>query len=165
MGYVLEPRAGSIRTAKAIALASLLAPYLVDWLNSAEIMHIVVYAPVWVFVESPDYFFAGPTPMALLLFFYWLPYIAVAYLCHRYAYARIRRDRLYLGSVVLLTVLAVLMVLPMMASPRASSGGEDLYSTVIPLPITSFLAIVLAPLLRPRAVEAPWSEGTEKAPV
>ena len=149
-----------LRTAKVLVVLSFVLPYLVDWLNVEFEPQIAVYAPTWIMIHSEWGDYIGPTPLAALMFFYWLPYVFVGYFAYRYAEGRYSSADQYALRVFLVTLVAVLLSIPMMLEPRASSGGVDYYSTVIPLPLVSILSMVLIPVLRPAVVSSPWEAGT-----
>ncbi|TFF96885.1 hypothetical protein EU546_00305 [Candidatus Thorarchaeota archaeon] len=153
----LEPKPESIRLSKILVGLSFFLPYLVDWLNTTDITHISIYAPIWVFILSPGYFFVGPTPMALLLFFYWIPYVLVGYQAHRFATGSCSTSRRYVAGVAISTIVAVAFTFPMMMAPRAQVGEDPLYSLVIPFPLVSILAVLFIPVLRPRHLQTPWT--------
>jgi hypothetical protein len=157
MDYELEPKPESIRLSKILFGLSFFLPYLVDWLNATDITHISIYAPIWVFILSPDYFFAGLTPMALLLFFYWTPYVLVGYQAYRFANGVCSSIRSYVVGIAILTAIAMAFTFSMMMAPRAQVGEDPLYSLVIPLPLVSALATLLIPALRPRHLQTPWA--------
>jgi hypothetical protein len=94
--------------------------------------------------------------MAFLMVFYWLPYVYVGYQSYRFAHGKYSSIGRYIAGVAFVTLLAILLTLPMMMVPRASSDEIDYFSAVIPLPLVSILAIVLMPRLRPVVLESPW---------
>ena len=147
-----------IISSKAILVLSLVSPYLVDWVSAEEFRQFIIYAPIWIALDSRWSSYIGPTLMSLLMFIYWVPYVYVGYQSYRYANGKYSGVRRYAAGVALVTLLAVLLTVPLAMVPRASMGGTDYYSTVIPLPIVSILALVLIPLLRPVAVSSPWKE-------
>jgi hypothetical protein len=157
----LEPTIRGLTISKAIIGLSLLFPYLADWLNNEAFQQLVIYAPTWVLLQSEWSSYIGPTPMALIMFSYWLPYVYVGYQSYRFAQGKYTTTRRYIIGVVFVTLLAIVLVLPMMTVPRASDGGIDYFSMVIPLPLISIFALVLIPLLRPTELTSPW-DGAQK---
>ena len=155
----IEPSTKGVITAKIVIALSFLLPYLADSLDADDIQHLVVYAPIWVFqISGSDIEFA-PSFFGLLLFFYWLPYIMVGLLSYRFAEGK-TSILWYVLGIFVLTSIGISFALPMATMPRASSGGIVYYSTVIPLPIISIVALVLIPLLRPKTLESPWTGTT-----
>lgn len=151
-----------INSSKAILTLSFVLPYLVDWVSAEDYHQIAVYAPIWIAFDSESYSYIGPTLMALLMFIYWLPYIYVGYQSYRFAHGEYSSVRRYVAGVAFVTLLAILLTAPLTMVPRASSGDIEYYSTVIPLPIVSILAIVFIPFLRPEAVISPWDQADSK---
>jgi hypothetical protein len=153
-----EQTSRGMKAAKVILGLSFFLPYLADWLYEGEFNQFIIYAPTWVAAASDWSSFIGPTPMALILFFYWFPYVLVGYLSYRFAQGRYSSIRWYVVQVVIVTIFAVLMILPMTTFPRASSGGMVYYSTTLPLPLVSILAIAMIPILRPVELTSPWDD-------
>ena len=135
---------------------SFFLPYLADWLNEGTLQQLAIYAPTWVLLEGEWTSYIGPTPMTLLMFSYWLPYVYVGYQSYRFANAKYSSIRRYIAGVTFVSLLAILLVLPMMTVPRASDGGTDYFSTVVPLPLVSILALVLVPILQPVELDSLW---------
>ncbi|MFW9885993.1 MAG: hypothetical protein ACFFEX_16530 [Candidatus Thorarchaeota archaeon] len=157
-----EPTSRGIKISKIIFGLSLFLPYLVDWLNEAEFQQLAIYAPTWVALQSDWVSYIGPTPMALIMIFYWLPYVYIGYQSYRFAQGKYSSIGRYSAGVAFVTILAILMTLPMMTVPRASSGGMVYFSAVIPLPLVSILAVLLIPLLRPNLLSSPWGGTNEE---
>jgi hypothetical protein len=143
---------------KVILALSFVLPYLVDWVSAEDYYQLAIYLPTWVVLDSEWSSYIGPTPMALLMFSYWLPYVYVGYQSYKFANGKYTSVGRYVAGVAFVTLLGILPVIPMTMYPRASIGGRAYYSTVIPLPLISILAMVLIPLLRPVVVISPWDQ-------
>ncbi len=160
-GAYLESRPKGIRTAKVIIGLSLILPYLVGWLIEEEFHNFMMYAPTWVVLISEWSTYGGPTPMALLMFVYWIPYVFVGYQSYRFAQGRYSSIGRYIVGVVFVTLVAILFTLSLMNVPMASINEIEYFPTVIPLPLVSILAIVLMPLLRPVGLPSSWDNNKQ----
>jgi len=97
--------------------------------------------------------------MALVMFQFWLPYVLIGYQAYRYANGRFSSERSYLRSVIILTLVAILLMLPMLFIPIGSMADDvPIYSLILPIPIIPVLALLSVRLLRPTKIEVPWSE-------
>jgi len=159
----LQETSRGIAVSKAILGASFFLPYLVDRLDADGFGQFLIYAPTWLMVQSEPSSYVGPSLMALLMFVYWLPYVYVGYQSYRFAHGRYPSVGRYVIGVVFVTFLAISFTVPLMMIPRASRDGTDFYSTMIPLPLVSVLALVFVPLLRPVVLKSPW-DGSETGP-
>ena len=157
----LEPTTRGITISKVILGLSLFLPYLADWLQEEAFQQLAIYAPTWVLLESEWTSYVGPTPMTLLMFIYWLPYVYVGYQSYKFAQGKYSSIRRYVSGVSFVTFLAFILILPMIMVPRASYGEIDYFSVVIPLPLISILAIVLIPFIRPIMLTSPWDNTME----
>ncbi len=158
-GYQFEPRAKSVTIAKIILALSFLLPYLFDYRSPETFDSLMIYAPIWVLQRRGNLVVGGPTPMALVMFQFWLPYVLIGYQAYRYANGRLSSERSYLRSVILLTLVAILLMLPMLFIPIGSMGDDvPIYSLILPIPIIPVLALLSVRLLRPTKIEVPWSE-------
>ncbi len=146
---------------KAILGLSFVLPYLIDWLNRSSYPHLMIYAPTWLLLESEWESFIGPTPMALLMFAYWLPYTYVGFQSYRFSKGKYSSVNRYVVGVVFVTSLAILLTIPLMISPSVWEDGRVFHSTVIPLPLVSILALLLIPVLRPVLLLSPWEDVKE----
>ena len=152
----LEPTTRGINAGKLIFGLSFFLPYLVDWVNEEGFQQLAIYAPTWVALDSEWVSYIGPAGMALLMFTYWLPYVYVGYQSYRFAQGKYSSIGRYVAGVAFVSLIAILLTLPMTMVPRASDGGTDYFSAVIPLPLVTILSLVLIPLLRPVMVTSPW---------
>ncbi|TFG31719.1 hypothetical protein EU528_05525 [Candidatus Thorarchaeota archaeon] len=162
------PRAQSVRIGKFLLVLSFFLPYLIvippeDSYSSVDWM---IYAPIWVLQARGEILAGGPTPIALIMFQFWLPYTLIGYQAYRYASGRLSSERFYFLSIVILTAIMLLLSLPLSLISSGSSSGpsgtEYFYSLYIPIPIFPILAAVFYRLLRPTRVESPWTEESEK---
>ena len=147
-----------VMISKAILALSFVLPYVVDWVNAEDSSLLAIYAPTWVALESAWTSYIGPTPMSLLMFVYWTPYVYVAYQSYRFAHGKYSSVMRYVLGVVFVTSLAMLLVVPFAMVPQVSTGDTDYYPLVVPLPLISILAISLIPVLRPMEVSSPWNQ-------
>jgi len=158
-GYQFEPRAKSVTIAKIILALSFLLPYLFDYRSPETFDMLMIYAPIWVIQRRGNLVVGGPTPMALVMFQFWLPYVLIGYQAYRYANGRFSSERSYLRSVIILTLVAILLMLPMLFIPIGSMADDvPIYSLILPIPIIPVLALLSVRLLRPTKIEVPWSE-------
>ncbi|MGY5871526.1 MAG: hypothetical protein RTV72_04700 [Candidatus Thorarchaeota archaeon] len=158
----LEPRAKSIQLGKVIFGLSLVLPYIWSYPSSETFYSLMVYAPFWVFAQQGGIFVGGPTPLALIMFQFWLPYVLIGYQAERYAKGKCSSDKSYLLSVGILTIVAILFVIPLSINPTGFMNGEDVYQICIPIPIVPILALLSYRLLRPTTIEVPWTEESEQ---
>ena len=146
---------------RSILSLSFVLPYLVDWLNRSHYPHLMIYAPTWMLLDSEWESYVGFTPRALLMFFYWLPYVYVGFQSYRFSRGKYSSVNRYIVGVVFVTFLAILMTISLMMGPSVIEDGRVFYSTVIPLPLVSILALVLIPVLRPVLLISPWEDTKE----
>lgn len=156
MATVTEKTSRGAIISKTILALSFVLPYWADWVNTEDYSQFALYAPTWVVLHSEWSSYVGPTPMTLLMFAYWIPYVYVAYQSYMFAQGKYSSVKRYITGVTIVTLLGILLILPTMVIPRASIGDRNYYSAAIPLPLVSILAIVLIPLLRPAEVSSPW---------
>ena len=162
------PRAQSVRIGKFLLVLSFFLPYLVLFAseNSYSSVDWMIYAPIWVLQQRPGILAGGPTPIALIMFQFWIPYTLIGYQALRYASGQLSSDRSYFRNIVILTVIAILLTLPMSLMPSGSSYDgvtTTLYYTpYIPIPIIPILAAMSYRFLKPTRVESPWTEESEK---
>jgi hypothetical protein len=155
------PREQSVRLGKFLFALSFFLPYLVTYPpegSSVHWMDWMIYAPIWVLQMRGSIIVGGPTPMALVMFQFWIPYTLIGYQAYRYAKGRLSSVRNYFVSVISLTVISILLALPLSLIPSGFDGEVNLYSPYIPIPILPLLALLSYRLLRPTRVETPWSE-------
>jgi hypothetical protein len=153
------PREQSVRLGKFLLVLSFFLPYIFAYQNQGTFMSsFLIYAPNWVFMKLSGTMYGGFTPMALIMFQFWLPYTLIGYQAYRYSKGRCSSEKSYLLSIILLTILAILFVLPLSLTPSGSTGGEDIYTTYMPLPLTSLLAFLAVRHLAPTKVVSPWTE-------
>ncbi len=157
-----EPRVKSIQIGKIIFGLSFVLPYLVYYASPETFDAIMIYAPFWVFQQRGSLVFGGPTPMALIMFQFWLPYVLIGYQASRYAKGRFSSERSYVLSIIILTAFALLMVIPLSFMPSGFMNDEDIYVPYIPIPIIPILAVLSIRLLRPTRIEVPWTEESEQ---
>jgi hypothetical protein len=112
-------------------------------------------------MEQSNILMGGPTPMALLMFQFWIPYTLVGYQAFRYAKGQLSSKKSYFVNIIVLTAIAILLSIPLSFIPTGSTGTEDIYTLGIPLPIMSVLAFLSVGFLSPTRVEAPWTEESE----
>ncbi len=154
-----EPRAKSVTIAKVILALSFLLPYLFDYRSPETFDSLMIYAPIWVLQRRGTLVVGGLTPMALIMFQFWLPYVLIGYQAYRYANGRFSSERSYLRNILLLTLVAILLMLPMLFIPIGSMGDNvPIYSLILPIPIIPVLVLASTRFLRPIKVEVPWSE-------
>lgn len=115
--HLFEETSRGISIAKAILCLSFVLPYLVDWMNRSDYPHLVIYAPTWLLLESEWESYVGPTPMALFMLLLWLPYTYVGFQSYRFSRGKYSSVTRYGIGVVFVTFLAILMTIPMMATP------------------------------------------------
>ncbi len=156
-----EPREKSVKIGKLIFGLSFVLPYLIYYASPETFDSMLIYAPFWVLQRRGNLVVGGPTPMALIMFQFWLPYVLIGYQARKYASGRCSSERSYLLSIILLTAVAILMALPLSMMPSGFMNGEDIYTPYIPIPIISILAVVSIRLLRPTKIEVPWTEESE----
>ena len=160
-GAHLESAIRGIKTGKVMIGLSLVLPYLVNWMNEEQFRQFSIYAPIWVFGIVGEVLYGGPTPMGLLMIFYWAPYVFVGYQSYRFAQGRYSSIRWYLVVVAFATLIGILFTLSLGTLSTASSNGIQYFPTVIPLPLISILAILLIPLLRPTVLESSWDRSKQ----
>jgi len=161
-GYQYEPRANSVIIAKVILGLSFLLPYLLDYRSPETFDSLMIYAPIWVIQRRGDLVVGGPTPMALIMFQFWLPYVLIGYQAYRYAKGQCSSERSYLLSIALLTIIAILLMLPMLFIPVGSMVDDiTVYALILPIPIVPLLALLSIRLLRPTKIDIPWTEQSE----
>ncbi|MHA1615685.1 MAG: hypothetical protein ACTSYJ_12635 [Candidatus Thorarchaeota archaeon] len=156
-----EPRVESLRIAKVILSLSLLLPYIWSYPSSESFYSFMIYAPFWVLAQQGTLLVGGPSPMALIMFQFWLPYVLIGYQATRYANGRCSSESSYLLSIVLLTIVAILFVIPISINPSGFMNGEDIYQIAIPIPIIPILALLSVRQLSPTQIEVPWTEESE----
>ncbi len=156
------PREQSIRLGKFLLVLSFFLPYILAYPSHESFISFMIYAPNWVLQERSSIIYGGFTPLALIMFQFWLPYTFIGYQAYRYAKGRCSSTRSYLLSIILLTTIAILFVLPLSLTPSGSTDTVDIYTTYLPLPLTSILAILSVRYLAPIRVTSPWVEDTEE---
>ena len=156
-----EPEERAISLGKILFILSFLCPYLIDYAIFDDFQHLVIYAPVWMFALIDGQIFGGPTPMALLLFFYWTPIVIAGYMAYRFAKGRFSSTPLYVLSIIICIAISVVFILPMATISMASYNGVEIYTTVIPFPIVPILSLLLIPFLRPKEIASPWKDSNE----
>ncbi|MDH4214611.1 MAG: hypothetical protein OEV85_11875 [Candidatus Thorarchaeota archaeon] len=156
------PKARSVNLGKFILVLSFFLPYIFAYPNHETFMSFMIYAPNWVLQERSSLIYGGFSPMALIMFQFWLPYTFIGFQAYRYAKGRCSGEKSYLLSVILLTIVAVLLVLPLSLMPSGSTGTEDIYTTYVPLPLISVIAFLSVRRLAPTRVVSPWTKDTEE---
>ena len=156
-----EPKERAIKVAKALLALSFLLPYLIDYSGPDDLNHFIIYAPIWVFGQMENQIFGGPHPYALIMFTFWLPIVLMGYQSYRFANGKCSSTKSYVLSIFILVVLTIFFTLPMMFTPRGYANGEDIYSTIIPLPIIPIFSLALIPILQPTEISGPWSSQPE----
>jgi len=162
------PREQSVRIGKFLLVLSFFLPYLILFTSEDSYIAVdwMIYAPIWILQGHGAILAGGPHPFAIMMFQFWLPYTLIGYQAYRYAKGRLSSERSYFRSIVILTVVAILLALPLSLIP--SGGSYDgvthtsYYTPYIPIPIFPILAILSYRLLRPTRVEAPWTEESEQ---
>lgn len=158
------PREQSVRIGKFLLVLSFFLPYLVliPSADSYSWIDWMIYAPIWVLQGQGEILAGGPHPFALLMFQFWLPYILIGYQAYRFAKGRLSGERNYFRNIVILTVVAILLALPLSLTPSGGSYDGVTYTPYIPIPIIPIIAILSYRLLRPNRIETPWSKESEK---
>ncbi len=158
------PRVQSVRIGKFLLVISFFLPYLVLFASEDSYSSVdwMIYAPIWVLQQRPGILAGGPTPIALIMFQFWIPYTLIGYQAYRYASGRLSSDRSYFLSILILTAFAILLSLPMSLIPSGSGVDGLIYTPYIPIPIVPILATLSYRLLRPTRVESPWTEEPDK---
>jgi hypothetical protein len=159
--HQFEPRKESLRISKWIFGLSLVLPYIWSYPSSESFYTFLIYAPFWVLGEQNTVLFGGPTPMALIMFQFWLPYVLIGYQARRYANGKCSSDKSYLLSIVILTIVAIFFTFTMSIRPTGFDNGVDIYQIAIPIPVIPILALLSYRLLSPTKIEVPWTEETE----
>lgn len=166
-GSPFVPREKSVRLGKLLLVLSFFLPYLYANPGEESFYTFMMYAPIWVLQLRSSIVYGGPTPMALIMFQYWIPYALIGYQAYRYAKGRLSSEKSYFLSIILLTIVAILLTVPLSLIPTGSSTiGDvhtDFYTIAIPLPIITVMALLSVRLLAPTKVEAPWTEESEEA--
>ena len=161
------PREEALRVGKFLLALSFFLPYLLMITSEDSLFSVdwMIYAPIWVLQGYSSLLAGGPHPFAILMFQFWLPYTLIGYQAYRYASGRLSSERRYFQSILILTVIAILLVLPISLMPSGSSYDGVTYtyhySPYIPIPIFSILAAASYRLLRPTKVEVPWTDESE----
>ena len=150
-----------MRLAKVIFGLSLVLPYIWSYPSSESFYTFMMYAPFWVLAEQSTYLVGGPTPLALIMFQFWLPYVLIGYQARRYANGRLSSEKSYLLSIVILTIVAILFAITISIRPAGFDNGVDIYQIAIPIPIIPVLALLSYRLLSPTKIEVPWTEESE----
>ncbi|MFX1483717.1 MAG: hypothetical protein ACFFCP_11095 [Promethearchaeota archaeon] len=156
---ITEKTSRGVTISKVVLVLSLFLPYVVNWINTEDYYQFSLYAPTWVMLQSDWAVYIGPTPMALLMFVYWVPYVYVAYQAYRFAHGKYSSVARYVAGVAFVTLLAILLIVPLVMVPLAYLGGSYYYPIVVPLPLVSILAVALIPLLRPVELSSPWEQA------
>lgn len=156
------PREQSVNLGKFILVLSFFLPYIFTYPSSETFVSFMIYAPIWVLQERSSILYGGFTPIGLLMFQFWLPYTFIGYQAYRYAKGRCSSEKSYLLSVIFLTIVAVLLVLPLSLMPTGSTVTEDIYTTHVPLPLISVIAFLSVRRLAPIRVESPWTKDTQE---
>lgn len=154
------PREESVKLGKFLLVLSFFLPYIFAYPSHETFISFMIYAPNWVLQERSSIIYGGFTPMALIMFQFWLPYTLIGYQAYRYAKGRCSSEKSYLLSIILLTIIAIIFILPLSLTPSGSTGGADIYTTYMPLPLTSLLAFLAVRHLAPTKVVSPWTEDT-----
>jgi len=160
-GPQLEPREKSLRIAKVIFGLSLLLPYIWSYPSSESYYTFLMYAPFWVLGEQHSILIGGPTPLALIMFQFWLPYVLIGYQATRYANGKCSSGKSYFLSIIILTTVAILFAISISMNPSGFDGGEYTYQIAMPIPIIPILALLSYRLLSPTKIEVPWNEESE----
>ena len=164
-GSPFVPRKQSVRLGQFLLVLSFFLPYLFANPGEESFYTFMMYAPIWVLQLRSGILYGGPSPMALLMFQFWIPYALIGYQAYRYAKGRISSEKSYLLSIILLTVIAIILTLPLSFIPTGSTTIGDIYTAhytiAIPLPIITVLALLSVRLLAPTKVEVPWTEEAE----
>jgi len=157
----LEPRAKSIQIGKVIFGLSLVLPYIWSYPSSESFYGFMMYAPFWVLAEQSSILVGGPTPLALIMFQFWLPYVLIGYQTTRYANGKCSSDKSYFLSIILLTIAALFFIIPYYTYPSGYNGVDYIYQIMIPIPIIPILALLSYRLLSPTKIDVPWTEASE----
>ena len=160
-GRQFEPSAQSLFIAKIILGLSFVLPYLIGYPSSDLFPEIMIYAPIWVLQLREGLFWGGLTPLALVMFYLWLPYVLMGYQVYRYANGTISSKRNYLLSIILLTVISLFFAISLSLNPTGSMNGEDAYTIAIPIPIIPLLALLSIRALRSVEIIVPWTEESQ----
>ena len=158
------PREQSVRIGKFLLALSFCLPYLTLLPSDEHAMGWIdwmIYAPIWVLQGRGEILAGGPHPFALLMVQFWFPYTLIGIQAYRYANGRLSSERSYFLNVLILTVFAILIALPLSMIPSGFDGEVNIYSLYIPVPIISILALMSYNLLRPLKVETPWDQQSE----
>lgn len=156
-----EPREKSVKIAKGLFGLSLLLPYLITYTGPDTFDTLMVYAPIWIVGRWGKNIAGGPSPMALIMFLYWLPYVLIGYQAYRYAKGRCSSEKSYLLSILLLIILSLFLLSPFYYTPTGYTNGDYVYPLYLPLPIIPVLALLSVRLLRPTKIKVPWTEKSE----
>ena len=156
-----EPHERAITVGKAILALSFLLPYLINYSGPEDLNHFIIYAPIWVFGQMENQFFGGPHPFALIMFTFWLPIVLMGYQSYRFANGKCSSMKSYILSIFILIIVNIFFTLPMIFTPTGYTHGEEIYSTIIPLPIIPILSLILIPILQPTEISGPWRSQPE----
>ena len=156
----------SVKLGQLLLTLSLFLPYLVNYRGPESLLGtFMIYAPIWVLQQRLGILYGGPSIMALAMFQFWIPYVLIGFQAYRYASGQLSSERSYLRSVIVLTAIAVLLVLPFSLMPSGSDGDTDFYYPYIPIPLIPILALASYRRLLPKRVETPWVEDSEEESV
>ena len=158
-----EPEERAIKLGKILFVLSFICPYMIDYANVQDFYSLVIYAPTWVFSQVGNQIYGGPTPFALIMFFYWTPAVVAGYLSYRYAKGGFSSIKLYILSEIICAIVTILFILPLMNVSRSMVNGEAIYDFMIPFPLPPVFSLLLIPYLRPKEIVGPWKGPDEQA--
>ena len=166
-GSPFVPRKQSVRLGQFLLVLSFFLPYLFANPGEESFYTFMMYAPIWVLQLRSGILYGGPSSMGLLMFQFWIPYALIGYQAYRYAKGRLSSEKSYFLSIILLTIVAILLTVPLSLIPTGSTTTGDIhtdfYTIAIPLPIITVMTLLSVRLLAPTKVEAPWTEESEEA--
>lgn len=142
----------------SMLILSFLVPFMIVVSMSEHFPYWLLYAPVWILGVQEDIWYGGPTPMPMLLFFFWLPYVYVGWEFKRLAEGRLESWFDFSLRTLIASVLAVVFVIPNSFVQSGSGPEGPVYSQYIPLPILPVLALIIGWKFKPETGGEPWEE-------
>ncbi|MBS3796109.1 MAG: hypothetical protein KGY80_14480, partial [Candidatus Thorarchaeota archaeon] len=142
----------------SMLILSFLAPFMLAVSTSEHFAFWLLYAPVWIVGIQEGTLYAGPTPMPLLLFLFWIPYVYVGYEFKRLTEGRLESWFDFALRVLIAT--AIVVVFSIQASFVQTGGGVEgpMDTRYIPLPVLPVLALIMGWKFKPDRGEGPWRE-------
>ncbi|MBD3408375.1 MAG: hypothetical protein GF411_19790 [Candidatus Lokiarchaeota archaeon] len=153
----MEPNRKRILSAISLILSFLL-PFMITIGPMVGNEYFIIYAPLWIFYKAGTETYFGFSPMMLVMVLYWIPYTISAYQVPRLVEGKIDSFKTLARNVLILTTIGIILTLPLSFIPSGMSGGIEYYTTMVPIPFASIMAILFGYFVKPQNIESVWDE-------